>query len=182
LLTFGRDLTRGALPRYGYAWIGFLSGMAAVHQGFVSDAIEHFTAAAPIFHEGDQAATESWCWAGAALAEAMRGAPEAAEHHLATVDGLKVEGLDLNRAWLGEARGWCAVARGEVERAHRLFDSEADVAIDRGDRLGAARLLHALARSGGAHDAVSRLDALATAAGGTFVALQARHARLLAAR
>src|SRR5690606_12927137 len=50
------------------------------------------------------------------------------------------------------------------------------------DCLGAARLLHSLARSGAAASAVERLDALCDRTGQGFTALQARHARLLAAR
>lgn len=182
ILAFARDLTRGALPRYGHAWICFLSGMAAVHQGQVRDALTHFGTAAPIFQEGDQAATESWCRAGAALAEAMRGDAAAASQHLQEVDRLAVSGLELNRAWVAEARGWTAVARGQMAEAHALFDAEADVADARGDCLGAARLLHSLARSGAAASAVERLDALCDRTGQGFTALQARHARLLAAR
>lgn len=182
LLAMGLDLTRDALPRYGHAWISFLAGMAAVHQGLVDDALGHFATAAPIFHSGDQPVTERWCRAGSALAAAMRGEVATATEQLLEADRLRIPGLDLNRAWVAEARGWLHMARGDLDGAFGLLDSEADVAVRQGDLLGASRLLHSLARAGAANLAVERLEALAERTDGPMVRLQARHARLLARR
>lgn len=180
LLGVGREMTRGLLPRYGYAWISFISGMNAVQQGLAGDAADHFAEAAPIFGEADQVMSERWCWAGLALAEAMRGDGPAATRHLATADALEVPGLDLNRPWVSEARGWTQIACGDLAAGQATFDAEADHAIATGDLLGASRLLHSLARSGGS--SVGRLDDLHTRTQSPMISLRARHARLLAGR
>src|SRR5690606_19802289 len=160
LLVLARDLTRNAVPPYGYAWASFLSGLAAVRQGRTVDAAAHFGDGARLFVTMQQRPVASWCLAGSALAAALRGAGDEAQQLLDEYGELAVDGIDLNRALVVEAEGWLAVARGCDGDARALFDHEADLALVRGDRIGAVLLLTALARCGGAAAAVGRLEAL----------------------
>jgi DNA-binding CsgD family transcriptional regulator len=78
----------------------------------------------------------------------------------------------LNAALTAEARGWLAVAEGNSAEARDHFRAGADDALVVGDRLGASHLLSALARTGGAADAVDDLERLAATVQGDLIGVQ----------
>lgn len=180
LLELAREVTRPVVPRYAHAWILFLSGMADVAAGRPSDAVEHLTRAVPIFLTGTQREVARWCNALAATAEALRGDTAAASRRLADADALAVPGMHLNRSLVEQARGWVAAAKGDRNAAREIFSTAAAEVLSRGDRFGAARLLHDQARVGGAPQVVETLDSIAADVDGAAVGLMARQARGLA--
>lgn len=180
LVEFGRDLTRFVVPRYGYAWMSYLAGQAALRAGRCDDAAGSFLEAAPIFRESRRAEEAAWCEAGVAIAAGMQGDGERARAHLEVATSSVPARGRLNWALTVEAQGWLAEADGYGDEARRVFLVGAEEATALGDRLGAAHLLHALARTGGADRALPLLESLAPSIQGALVDLQVATARTLA--
>ncbi|MBX3314686.1 MAG: helix-turn-helix transcriptional regulator [Actinobacteria bacterium] len=156
-----------------------MSGLADLVAGRVTSSAEHFDVGASIFLDGNQREVARWCRAGAATADALRGATASAEARLEEVDELHVEGLGLNEALVDEARGWLAAAQGDRLAAGVLFGSGARSALALGDRFHGARLLHAQARVGDVGVVADELEALAAAHPGGIAPSLAAHLAVL---
>jgi DNA-binding CsgD family transcriptional regulator len=171
------DLTRGANPAYGFAHVANLVGWNDLQRGRVASARTHFREAIGILVDVRQFAMARWCLAGRAMGAALVGDLADARAAFVEIDQLESPSHQLNRSLVEDARGWMTLVAGEPAGARAIFSMEADRAVATGDHIGAGRLLHSLARCGGAADAVDRLDALATSTAVALVAAQAAFAR-----
>lgn len=180
LLEFARDLTRYVVPRYGYAWMNYLAGRAALRLGRCDDAAGYFLEAVPIFGESRREEEAAWCEAGVAVAAALQGDTARSRVHLDASQSLHVTSDRLNAALTAEAQGWLAVAEGASAEGRARFRAGADDALAVGDRLGASHLLSALARTGGAVEALDDLERLAATVQGDLIGVQLAVARALA--
>jgi len=117
-----------------------------------------------------------------ALALALTGQGRQAAVALETMD----RNNHLTNVWLATnilcARGWTAVAEGDVDLARLHFDCAANLGEEVGDLMGAADALHDLARIGCAREAAPRLTALAAQMDGEFVRARAGYAVAVAQR
>jgi DNA-binding CsgD family transcriptional regulator len=172
-------LTRNANPAYGFAHVANLVGWNDLQRGRPATAREHFREAIGILVDVRQFAMARWCLAGSALSAALLGDLAAACSAFVEIDQLESASHQLNRSLVEDARGWTALAAGKPAEARATFGREADRAAATGDRTGAGRLLHSLARCGGAAEAVDRLEALAGSMDAALVSHQARFARAL---
>jgi DNA-binding CsgD family transcriptional regulator len=78
------------------------------------------------------------------------------------------------------ARGWTAVAEGDLPLARLQFEAAADLGEEVGDLIGAASAMHDLARIGYARQAAPRLAAFADQMDGDFVRARAGYAAAIA--
>ncbi len=177
LLELGRQLTQDAEPRYAFAWVSYFSGRAAVRQARFDRAAGHFAVASSIFQESRRTDAAAWCHAGMALCAALQGRAGAAQRHLARSADLLAFGPGLNASWRTEALGWFDVVDGKPDVARDRFLTGARAARDVGDLLGASHLLVALARNGGAADALAELEAIAPDLQGELITWQVRFVR-----
>lgn len=182
LAEFGRDLTRFVVPRYGYAWMSYLAGQAALRMGRCDDAAGFLLEAAPIFRESRRAEEAAWCEAGIATAAALQGDVAEARAHLDVARSSMSAPDRLNWTLIVEAQGWLAEAEGFGDEARRVFLAGAEAALALGDRLGACRLLSALARTGGSDHALPLLEALEPVMQGESTAVHVGAAKVLSGR
>lgn len=83
---------------------------------------------------------------------------------------------------LALARGWTAIASGQLREAHDALRSSANLAEECGDVVGSAIAWHTIARTGGAEQTWSKLETLAAHVDNAIVPLRAAHAKLIAMR
>ncbi|MGQ0466682.1 MAG: LuxR C-terminal-related transcriptional regulator [Sporichthyaceae bacterium] len=124
------------------------------------------------------------CLIGLATALALAGSPRDAAKALAAFDELELIPATsmFKPIELTLARGWAAVAAGDLVPGGALFEQAAEQARSRGDLVGEAAAWHCLARIGFLDPASARLVELAGEADGGLVSARAAHAAALAAR
>ncbi len=123
------------------------------------------------------------CLIGLATALALAGLPRDAAQALAAFDdlGLVPATAMFKPVELTLARGWAAVAAGDLDAGRMRFEEAAEQARDRRDLVGEAAAWHCLARVGYLVPAVDRLADLAARSEGGLVAARSAHADALAA-
>jgi DNA-binding CsgD family transcriptional regulator len=122
------------------------------------------------------------CWGYAPLAQALAvtGQGRQAAESLGALDALGVPLNLLLATDVPRARGWTAVAEGDLALARLQFEAAADLGEEVGDLIGAARAMHDLARIGYARQAAPRLAAFADQLDGDFVRARAGYAVAIA--
>jgi DNA-binding CsgD family transcriptional regulator len=118
----------------------------------------------------------SWGYAPLARAFALTGQHHKAAEALAALDVLNLPPNLMIAADVPRARGWTAVAEGDLVLARLQFEAAADLGEEVGDLIGAASALHDLARIGCARQAAPRLTVLAGQMDGDFVRSRAGYA------
>lgn len=161
------------------AWFAWQLSMRALAMGRVETAIRRGRGSFALFRQLGFKTFAQACGTHLAMALALRGRGEEAADVLNTVGSLG--DWPWHPSDLLEAKAWTAVAGGSVPRAHTLLVEAATLAERRGDRVGEASALHALARLGFAREVLSRLDALTGIMEGQLIQAFAAHARGLAA-
>jgi DNA-binding CsgD family transcriptional regulator len=122
------------------------------------------------------------CWGYAPLAQALAltGQGRQAAESLGALDALGVPLNLLLATDVPRARGWTAVAEGDLPLARLQFEAAADLGEEVGDLIGAASAMHDLARIGYARQAAPRLAAFADQMDGDFVRARAGYAAAIA--
>ena len=115
-----------------------------------------------------------------ALALALAGEADAAAAELAALDALGIPPLAQDEIDIVQARGWAAVAAGDLPRARDHFERAIERGESIGDLVGQASALHALARVGHASQASERLAAVAAQIEGELALARAAHVEALA--
>jgi len=114
-------------------------------------------------------------------ARAMAGEADEAARVLAEFEATTDKMFNWEAAEIERARGWIAVARGEMGEALRLFSESAAIAARSGDRVLESAALHDLARLGRATAVAERLGELGRMIEGPLAPARAAHAVALAA-
>lgn len=116
------------------------------------------------------------------MAFALQGKPKEAAAQLSAIARLNLlptmyQGVDLL-----QARGWTAVASGDMGPAAKLFWEASERGVEGGDLVGAVTALHSLARLGRAADVVDRMSALHPRIQGPLAPIRFLHTASLAAK
>jgi len=174
---YGRALEQG--DRDSMALIAMFLGQVALDQGRLRTAARRLREARASFRELDMMGFLAWCQADLARALALSGDPAEAGSALEEAKVAQSESVRIDRAALGTAAVWVAVARGELSGARQLALSTAEEAEAFGQGAFAAIPLHDLARLGEPRAVLSRLQAIAAASQGRLFPLYADHASAL---
>lgn len=150
-------------------------------QGRVESAAHHGREAAALLRHFGRRLLLRDCLVPIATAEALRGEPGAAAEVLRELDGLALPISHWTGADLLAARGWVAVAEGDITGARRFLDDAVALASRIGDRIGESSALHDLARLGFARDVADRLAVVAGDIDGDLAKTRSVHASALAA-
>lgn len=178
----GMQVASEVAEGYGLGYMSMLGGLVALRRGLPVTARRRCLEAVPHFEAAGFPAPQRWVLAGAATAEALLGDVEAARAHLLAVDELADRTpVVSNEAVVDEGRAWVRVAEGAFDEARAGLVEAAERARARGERAGAGRLLHVLARVGGAAVARDGLAVLAEELHGELVDCRAAHAAALVA-
>lgn len=151
-------------------------------RGHIAAAVRAGREAIALYRELDRPQFVQFCLIYLALALALGRRTDEAEGALWTHDELGIAPTYFMGVDLLQARGWTAVAAGDLPRARQLFEQAAISGETIGDLVGAAAALHNLARVGAAKDVVTRLSALAGEIEGDLAPARASHAEALARR
>jgi len=151
-------------------------------RGNIDVAVRRAQMAAAIYRRLDRPQFVQFCLVYLALALALGRRYAEASDVLQSIEQLGVQpgyfmGIDLI-----QARGWCAVAGGDLRSAAAIFKDAAVEGERSGDRVGAVAALHNLARIGRAQEVASQLTDLAARVEGELAPTRAAHARALADR
>jgi len=111
---------------------------------------------------------------------ALAGEPDDAARVLVELEAATEYLFDWEAAEVERARGWIAVARGDMGSALRLLTDSAAIAARSGDRVLQSAALHDLARFGRAAEVADRLAELALIIEGPLAPARAAHAAALA--
>lgn len=114
-----------------------------------------------------------------ALALALSGRADQAAEELAALDALGIP-LSWLTVELLEVRAWATAAGGDLPQARDRLEQAVALAVERGDMVGQASALHALARLGDAGQVCDRLAAVAGQIEGDLAPARAAHAEALA--
>jgi DNA-binding CsgD family transcriptional regulator/tetratricopeptide (TPR) repeat protein len=175
------DLTRRAVPAYGFAWFSMLRGDVALYRGRIGLAARSFRDALGPFRDGGYVGQQRWCLAGLALAEILGGDLDTARWAVGAADELAgATPVRLNEAHVVHARGWLLAAEGDVATAHERLADGAREATAAGETALATLCWHAVARLGGADVALDPLAEVAAALDGELAAARLAHTRALA--
>ena len=172
ILEVGREVTRDAVPPYGYAWVCFFSGLVALRMGLCDTAVEHFAAAAPLLAGMHQRAAEAWCRAGISLARGLQGDLASAKRELDESRALVGDNGGLYASLICEAHAWVCLAQGADGDAMRVLREGYERAYSAGDAVGAAQLAVCLGRSGAAPEASALIEPLREEGQGPLIGLQ----------
>ncbi len=177
------EYRRGLDERSGEAQALFALQLARLvaDRGAPGPAVRHAREAAALFRELGRPQFEYWSLQYVALASALAGLPGEAGAALDTLDALGLPPTMNMAVDLGAARGWVAVAAGDLEAGRARFAEAASLGGRIGDLVGAAAAWHALARVGPAAVAADRLAELAARIEGPLAGARAAHARALVA-
>lgn len=115
-----------------------------------------------------------------ASAHALRGDAESARAALVEIDALDIDQPGWSLTEHLTAQGWVALADGRPAEAAEWFTKSAEAGTRIGDRVGALAALHALARTGGAAQALPAARALTAAMEGELVETRVAHIEALA--
>jgi len=149
-------------------------------RGHVGSAVRSGREAIALYRELDRPQFIQFCLIYLALALALGRRADEAEGALRALDELGIMPTYFMGVDLLQARGWTAVAAGDLPAGRQLFEQAAISGETIGDLVGAATALHALARVGSAKDVVGRLSGLADEIEGELAAARAAHAGALA--
>jgi DNA-binding CsgD family transcriptional regulator len=176
---YEQSLTDGSVEARAYfAWH---LARGVTERGDVDMAIEHAHEAARLFRALGRPAFERNALIALALALAVAGRADEATDTLADVEALPVDPVAWNAVELLEARGWTAVASGDLKRGRELLLHAAAVGEQIGDLVGAAAALHGLGRLGMAKQHQQSLRDLASSIEGALVAARLSHTVALSA-
>lgn len=164
------------------ALIAMFLGQVMLEQGRVKAAARLLREARAILLERDLMRFLPWCRADLARALALSGDVAQASSALDEAKAAQSESMRIDRAALGTAAVWVAVANGELSRARRLTFSVAEEAQALGQASFAAIAFHDLTRLGEPQAVVSKLQAIAAGSEGRLFPLFADHASMLAER
>ncbi|MDX6214945.1 MAG: hypothetical protein QOG99_529, partial [Frankiales bacterium] len=117
-----------------------------------------------------------------AQAFALTGQADRAAETLTARDALSLPTVPVTETDLLVARGWTAVAAGNLPGARQLLERAADHGEEVGDLIGATSALHGLARLGQARHVADRLARLADEIDGDLVAARVAYTNAVAAR
>lgn len=157
------------------AYFSWQLSRTVLERGHVEQAVHDAREAVALLRKLDRPAFMRIALIHLALALAVGGRGDEAAEALVELDEMGLEPAQWITVDLGIARGWTAVAHGDLRQASELFEKAADLAEQRGDLVGAATALHSLARTGAAKPIGTRLRRIATGVDGDLVALRASH-------
>jgi DNA-binding NarL/FixJ family response regulator len=160
------------------------ASLAALYllQGRVQSAHLQARSSYLLFRELGSPFAARWSYGAAALALALTGMSEKASDVLADLDELHLPPNLLIETDILLARGWTAVAAGDVSIGRQYIESAVDMGQEVGDLIGATRALHSLARLGRARQVTSRLTALSGEIDSDLVAMCAKFTSAFATR
>ncbi|MGD0811067.1 MAG: AAA family ATPase [Acidimicrobiales bacterium] len=151
-----------------------------IEQGRPMSALRRAHEAILVAREHGGAFFASWGYAPLARAFALTGQHHKAAEALAVLDALNLPPNLMIAADAPRARGWTAVAEGDLVLARIQFEAAADLGEEVGDLIGAAIALHDLSRIGCARQAAPRLTVLAGQMEGDFVRARAGYTAAVA--
>lgn len=163
------------------AYFAFELSRGVLDRGHVVDAVHDAREAVALLRKLGRPAFVRIALVHLSTALAVGGRADEAREALADLDALDLEPAQWILVELGVARGWVAVAMGDLRQAHEHFEDAARLAEAANDFVGASIALHSLARSGPAKRVAGRLAGIAAKAEGELVAARAAHAEALAA-
>jgi DNA-binding CsgD family transcriptional regulator/tetratricopeptide (TPR) repeat protein len=178
--TEGYERALGQGDQDSRALIAMFRGQVALEQGKVRTAAHWLREASEFFRGLDVIGFLAWCQADLARALALSGEAAEASSTLAEANAARGESVRIDRAALGRAAVWVAVANGELSEARWLALSTAEEAEALGQTAFAAVALHDLVRLGEPRAARSKLGEFARTCQGRLVPLYADHASALA--
>jgi DNA-binding CsgD family transcriptional regulator len=181
LTTAHRDLVAAPVSLES-ASIAACLGALHLEQGRVQSAFMQATSAAAIFLDLGQRVSARWSYALSAYALALAGVGVRATETLATLDGLALPVDMACEVDVLLAHAWASVAGGDMGTARQNLEVAVAVGLEAGDRLGATRALHSLARMGRAREVADQLADLAPRVGGDLTAARLDYARAAAGR
>jgi DNA-binding CsgD family transcriptional regulator len=149
-------------------------------RGQPNAAARHAREAAALFRELGRPQFENWALQYVALASALAGRSSEARSALDTLDALGLPPTMNMAVDLCVARGWAAIAAGDLASGRARFTEAAEQGVQIGDLLGAVSAWHSMARVGAAPAAAERLAVLAGQIEGPLAAARAAHAKALA--
>lgn len=161
------------------AIFALMPAFAVAEQGGVRTAARAAREALALSRALDRPVLVRLCHVHAALALALDRRAAESEEALAELDALSLPPVRCDVDAL-RARGWAAVAAGDLGRACEHLEQAAELGDEVGDLVGQASALHALARLGRAAEARDRLAALAHHIDGSLAGARAAHADVLA--
>lgn len=115
-----------------------------------------------------------------ALALALSGDAEGAEAELTQLEELDLPHVMQDEVDLLQARAWAQVAGGDIAGGAATLDGAATLALEIGDRVGAASALHGVARLGRSSEVCEQLAKVAQEVDGALATTRAAHALALA--
>ena len=148
-------------------------------RGHPSNAARYAREAAGAYRELGRPVMVKDCLAFAAYAFALAGSADRAAATLEEVQGIDEPAPTYIALFEHEARAWTAVAGGGLRSAQRRLLAAADMAEAMGDLVGAATVLHGLARLGVAATVSERLASVAARIDGRLAQARADHAAAL---
>jgi DNA-binding CsgD family transcriptional regulator len=155
---YRQSLTDGSPEAQAYFALRLAKPVA--ERGRVQRCTRHAQEAVALFRQLDRPFTVLDALSTLAMANALSGHPSAAAQALDAAERLSVKPSMLHIVGLIRAKGWTAVAAGDLPKARLALDEAATVGLDIGDLSGAAAALHDLARLGQASEVAERLDAV----------------------
>ena len=163
----------------------FVAGWFAIlhlEQGRPVSAFRRGSESSALFQQLGRSRFAQRAYAASAYALAMTGRAEQASTTLAALDALAVPIAPTVKTELLQARAWTAAAAGDLPTARAMLEEAADYGEEVGHLVGAASVLHDLARLGRARRVAGRLEDLAARVDGEFVMARAAYAKAVAAR
>jgi DNA-binding CsgD family transcriptional regulator len=154
------------------AFFAYELARTVLARGCIAEAIEHARQAAVLFRDLRRHYWARTMQVELALALGLSANAEGAREALDAIDGPPMSWASVD---LLMARGWTAVATGQLPNARRLMDEAATCGNELGDLVGAAEALHGLARIGYPDQAFERLDRLAKVIEGDLIRARLRH-------
>lgn len=161
------------------AWFAWHYASVVAERGNVAGAAQHGREAVALFRELGRPQFMAFALTYLATALALSGQAREAAETLRTLDGLGISDKFMGVDPI-QARGWTAVAAGDLPKGRQLLGEAASVAEDIGDFVGRAAALHGLARLGQAREVHEALTREADRIEGELVRARAAHARALA--
>jgi DNA-binding CsgD family transcriptional regulator len=176
---YARAVAEGS--KEGQGWFALVRAVALLDAGGLRLSARYSSEAAAVFREIGWPWWTRWALSALAHALALQGLGRAAASVDEEIGELAVDPRVHLGAEIVRARGWTAVATGDVSAARALFLQAAELARWSGACIIEARALHDLVRIGDGSVA-PRLEALSAVAEGPGVPARAVHARALSAR
>ena len=174
----GYDITVSDRSLIGQIWFTLNLGRVASLQGRTVTARRWYLEGVGLARATNFRGPLRLALAGLAMARALQGDREAARADIAEMDSLAP--FAFLHAEQEMARAWVAVVEGDLAYAENVLAAAAADAAEHGAALSEAKVLHDLARLGGAGLVAARLSALAEEIDSDLIGAAARHGRALA--